>query len=340
MISSFGIHPNGQIVNRCTISSEGIQVQILTLGGIIQSLMLSPTWDSVVLSYPDLFGYLKNPAYLGAIVGRFANRIGNAQVNIEGVNYTLNVNQNDRHTLHGGVDGLSSQVFEIIDHRSDYLKLQHVSPHGHMGFPGTLTVDVLYQVTPYQLSITLNATTDRPTICNLTSHSYFNLSGEATIQNHTLQVHADTMLELQQDMIPTGKEIVLEHSEYDLRNPRQLSHKGAPFNLDHHFCAQNRSNDLKPLALLQAGDITMTLKSTSPGLQVYTGQWLPQANEIKQKFQPFAGVALEPQHWPDAPHHPHFPSTLLRPGECYENVIILGFRTSTGKEGSSSSELS
>lgn len=324
----FGVTPDGLEIDRCTISAEGITARVLTLGGVLQSLQVHPHLHSLVLGYPSLQGYLQNPACLGAVIGRFANRIGGAELTLEGRRYPLDPNQGGRHTLHGGREGFHLQRWELLSCDPRSVRLRHCSPSGHMGFPGELSAEVLYEVSPYQLSITLSATTDTLTCCALTSHSYFNLSGEGTIGSHLLQVDMDQRLEVDEELIPTGRLLPVEGTEYDLQTPTQLSRRGSPIALDHHLCSSPPREDLRALASLEAKGIKMELSSSAPGIQIYTGEGLSGASVAGCHFEPFSGVALEPQRWPDAPNHPHFPSALLRPGERYENVITLGFRTS------------
>ena len=200
---TFGTLPDGRGVEQLTLSSEQLTVKLLTLGAAVQSLYVRPSARSVVLGYERLEGYLHNTAHLGAVVGRFANRIGGAQVTIEGARYALDSNEG-RHTLHGGRDGLTHQLWEVEAHSEREALLKVSLPDGHMGFPGALQVEARYQLSGAQLTLTLSATCDAPTLCNLTSHCYFNLSGAPSIGSHTLQVQAERRLEVDQEMIPTG----------------------------------------------------------------------------------------------------------------------------------------
>ena len=327
-VERFGYTLSGEPVERCVIQAEGIRVGLLTFGATIQSLHVPSQPSSLVLGYSSLEGYLKNPACLGAVIGRFANRIQGAQALISGERYTFDPNQSGRHCLHGGREGFHLKPWRLCECDERQVKLSLTSPDGDMGFPGELSIEALYEVSPHQLKVTLSAVTDAPTLCNLTCHPYFNLTGAGSLEGHHLQVYADHLLEVDPELIPTGRLLPIHETPFDLRTPRPLVDQGQALSIDHHFTARG-PDGLKPLASLEAGALCMTISSTSPGLQVYTGEGLSGASVEGQRFAPFNGVALEPQLWPDAPNHPHFPSALLNPGARYENVITFGFRRSS-----------
>ena len=324
-LSIFGRLPDGREVHSIELKVEGLRARLITLGAALQALYVEPDAHSVVLGYPSLEGYLENPAHLGAVVGRFANRIGGARFSLDGETYQLDANQAGRHTLHGGHDGLTRQLWRLDEHGPDYALMSARLPDGHMGFPGALEVEARYQLSAQRLELKLSARAEALTVCNLTTHAYFNLSGSGTIADHLLCVQAEELLELDAEQLPTGRRLSLDGSPLDLRQPRLLSERGAPLSLDHHYCLQEAPGPLKSVATLSHQGLTMTLSATAPGLQIYTGAGLDGASVADARLLPYAGVALEPQLWPDAPNQPHFYPARLAPGERYESLITFGF---------------
>lgn len=321
--------PNGGVIEQITLNNGTLRAQILSLGGVIQWLGWAGTDQNLVLGYPTVDPYLKNPGKLGALVGRYANRIAGAQAVIGGKTYHFDANVRDTHTLHGGRDTMAFHLMQVVDSTPTSVQLRDVIPDGHMGFPGTLTVDVTYTLDGSVLRTTIAATTDAPTLCNITGHSYFNLSGDHDISDHTLQVHADQVLEVDADSIPTGGYIDVASTPFDLRSPTPLGVDGMVRDLDHNYCLSHDQTPLRPVAHLQAGECRMTLATTEAGLQVYTGGHLGATLENAPNgtaFHPFAGVALEPQFYPNSPNQPAFAQALLSPGETYRHITEYRFQ--------------
>ncbi|MDP3891318.1 aldose epimerase family protein, partial [Nocardioides sp.] len=235
--------------------------------------------------------------------------------------------------LHGGPDGFDRRVWDVLDHGTDHLLLELVSPDGDQGFPGTVTARVRFEVDGDTLRTTCTARTDAPTLVSMTSHTYLNLEGEAagSIDDHLLTVHADHYTPTDATSIPLGDHADVGGTPFDLRTPARV---GAVVRHDHEQLLLARGVDhnyvvrgsgMRELARLTGGGLELSLRSDQPGLQVYTGNFLDgtQRGTSGGLYRQGAGIALEPQHFPDSPHHPEWPSTVLRPGEDYRTVTEL-----------------
>ena len=269
----------------------------------------------VVLGFPDLDGYLAHPEpFLGALIGRYANRIAGARFPLDGVTYALAPN-NGPNSLHGGERGFDKRVWDVtaVGHG---LRLTRVSPHGEEGFPGRLEVSVTYTLDERgALGIAYEAVTDAPTPVNPTNHSYWNLAGSGSAAGHELRVAASRFTPVDADLIPTGELADVTGTRFDLRAG------GPPGDLDHPFVVRGCETGWTPggplheVARLRGHGLALTVAADQPGVQVYSG------GAFSGRFlQPFAGVAIEPQLHPDSPHHegePGWPSAVLRPGETY-----------------------
>ena len=251
--------------------------------------------------------------YCGSICGRVANRIAGGSFELGGKTYELAVNNGPNH-LHGGLKGFSDMPWTVEDVSDTRLVLSLISPDGQENYPGTVTVRATYTVEGRRLSLQMEAGTDALTLLNLTNHAYWNLSGSGTVDTHCLQVNASAYTPMVAN-IPTGSIAPVEGSLYDLRRPACLGERNAPDAIaggydDNYVLATTPG--VKLAAVLTNGRRTLRVLTDAPGLQVYTGDYLP---------LPRGGVALEAQNFPDSPHHPHFPSIELRPGELYSRTI-------------------
>lgn len=290
---------------------------------------MNGTEREVLLGYQTAADYLLQPGYLGAIVGRYANRIAGASFDLDGRHVALQANEG-QHQLHGGAGGFHRQLWEVVSHTEDRLELALRSPDGDQGFPGELNVRAVYRVEPlFTVSVTLQATTTAPTLCSLTSHAYFNLDGDAQdIRNHRLRINADRYLPVRADLIPTGEQAAVSGTPFDFRAPRRIGDA-----LQELEGAQPGCHDhcwLDGSAALWSGDgqLALELLSTAPGLQFYAGEFLPRTpGRDGRPYAKHAGLALEPQALPDSPHHPEWPqkNALLRPGEVYRQQITYRF---------------
>ena len=240
----FGHMPNGEDVFQVTIESSDLQLKVLSLGAIIQDIRMRNVTHSLVLGYPRLEPYFINLGKLGAIVGRYANRISHGKAKIDGKIYSFDKNQNKTHTLHGGTDGSAARNWKIIEYDKSKVKLLDELPDGHMGFPGNLTVETTYKVNKTTIDIFIEASTDKTTLCNFTNHSYFNLDGAKNIANHNLIINCDNVLPVDKDGIPISKPVSAKELNLDFKNSRKLSDKGKPTEIDHNFCISNIRQNL------------------------------------------------------------------------------------------------
>lgn len=330
----FGVLPDGQTVRRLEISGYGMRAWVLTLGASLQNLRLDGIDHPLVLGYPELAPYLTHGRYFGAVVGRCANRIAGGTCQINGQTLTLDRNENNRTTLHGGSDGTGQRNWLISESGPAHLALSHLLPEGHMGFPGSLLLRVTYRILPGPvLSITMLATSTETTLCNLAQHSYFNLDGQDTVADHWLTSPAPRYLPVDADLIPLGPRADVQDTPLDFRQPVQLGPRLSGPVIDHNLCVYpDKRLNPRRVASLSAGSVKLDIDSTEPGLQVYLGDHLrgegPPGNHGKPYGQ-HAGIALESQLWPDAVHHPDYPTTLLTVGRLYRQVTNLAFSRMT-----------
>ncbi|MFD4605600.1 aldose epimerase family protein [Streptomyces sp. NPDC058464] len=320
MSELFGTLSDGTVVHRWTLERAGTRVRVLSYGGIVQSVEV-PDRDGrpadVVLGFAGLDGYLENPGpYLGALVGRYANRIAHARFPLDGVTYALEPN-NGPNSLHGGARGFDKRVWEAaaVEHG---VRLSRVSPHGEEGFPGRLAVTVTYTLDASgALHISYEAVTDAPTVVNLTNHSYFNLAGSGNAGGHELRIAASRYTPVDGDLIPTGEPADVSGSRFDFRTARKV---GSGY--DHNLVLDKGVTEA-PVEVAELHDPasgrTLTVATTEPGVQLYT------AEHLSGPFAPGDGVALETQHFPDSPNRPGFPSTRLDPGGTYRSETVYGF---------------
>ena len=318
----FATLSDGTPVHRWTLERAGVRVRILSYGGIVQSVEV-PDRDGrtadVVLGFAGLEGYLEHSGpYLGAFVGRYANRIAGGRFALDGVTYALAPN-NAPNSLHGGENGFDKRVWDMEAAGAHGVRLSRISPHGEEGFPGRLEVSGTYSLDESgALRISYEAVTDAATIVNLTNHSYFNLAGSGNAGGHELRIDASRFTPVDADLIPTGIEEVAG-TRFDFRQTRKI---GAGY--DHNFVLDKGVTEqaVEVAELYDPGSgRVLTVATTEPGLQLYTADHLP------EPFAPGDGVALETQHFPDSPNRPEFPSTVLRPGEVYRSQTVYGFGT-------------
>lgn len=323
----FGTLPDGQPVRRFELQGQGLRVGILTYAATVQDVRLDGVAHPLVLGYPDLTPYLDEGTYMGALVGRFANRIGNARARIAGRDHQLDRNFRDRHILHGGRDGTGRRNWQVVEAGADHLTLTDTLPDGHMGFPGELTVRVNYRVLDGPaLGIQITARTDAETICGFVTHGYWNLDGSGTVAGHVLECAADTRLPVNDDQIPIGDPVPVER-RFDWRQPVRIGDRLDAGLIDHNYCLSPRRVPPRPVAKLSAGGLSLIVETTEPGLQLYAGDHLSGGAPglSGRPHARFAGLALEPQIWPDAPNHEGYPDACLRPGETYRQITTFRF---------------
>ncbi|MDI6516045.1 aldose epimerase family protein [Streptomyces coelicoflavus] len=320
MSELFGTLSDGTPVHRWTLERAGVRVRVLSYGGIVQSAEV-PDRDGnaadVVLGFADLDGYVTHPEpYLGALVGRYANRIAGGRFPLDGRTYALAPNEGPN-VLHGGARGFDKRVWDV-QAVAEGVRLSRVSPHGEEGFPGRVEMSVTYTLQESgALRIAYEAVTDAPTVLNPTNHSYFNLGGSGHAGGHELRLAASRITPVDAGLIPTGGLDDVTDTRFDFRRARKV---GSGY--DHNFVLDKGVTDAaEQVAELYdpASGRVLTVATTEPGLQLYT------ADHLGEPFAPGDGIALETQHFPDSPNRPGFPSTVLRPGEVFCSETVYGF---------------
>jgi len=326
MIEDFGQLPDGAPVQRISLRKGSLEASVLTFGAIIQDLQFNG--QRVVLGYSDLAGYLSDQNYMGAVVGRCANRVSGGVAVIDGKAHQLTLNCDNRDHLHGGTTGFSARNWSIEQHDKASVLLKMVSEDGDEGYPGRAEVLLRYTLTGGgALRVKMTATTDKATLVNLTQHSYFNLDGSATIADHSLEVAAERYLPLSDDLVPTGDVRNVAWTAFDFQDGRKI---GASQAHDLNYCLADKPRDSVEFAAAledAAGDMRMEVWTTEPGLQLYDGGQM-QGSSIGHGGAPYgpkAGVCLEAQRWPDGINNEGFPNVVLRPGETYTHISEFRF---------------
>ncbi|MCP3467803.1 aldose epimerase family protein [Bradyrhizobium sp. CCGUVB23] len=347
----FGTLPDGRAVERVVLCGQGgFEARIITHGAVIQALIAPDAkggTDDVVLGYDDFAGYLAERKFFGATVGRYANRIADARFVLDGETVQLAAN-NGPNALHGGLDGFDRklwQIADLADGAEPAVTLTYTSEHGEEGYPGRLDVRLTYRVTgPAQLSVSMEATSDRPTIVNLTNHSFFNLEGATSatpILDHKLMVAADHFLAIDPTAIPlAGPPHAVAGTPFDFRTPTpvgarirqndQQLRNGKGY--DHTFCLP-LDGGLRLAARVEAprSGRVMELFTDQPGLQVYSGNYLDGsvAGKGGRLYRQSDALCLEPHIWPNSPNRPDFPSSRLAPGSVYKHHTVYRFGVSS-----------
>ncbi len=340
----FGKTKDGKAVELYTMTnSHGVQVRAMTYGGIITSIKVpdrSGAMADVVLGFDTLDGYLTDPPYFGAIVGRYGNRIAKGQFTLDGRTYKLATNNGPNH-LHGGIKGFDKVVWTARSVESAEgvgVALTRVSPDGEEGYPGNLNATVTYILTDRnELIVRYQATADKATPVNLTQHSYFNLTGGGDILGHELTLNADRYTPVDATLIPTGELAPVEGTPFDFRrrtaigarikqdDPQLKNGNG----YDHNWVLNRTGTGLQVAARVVEPKTGRTLEvsTTEPGVQFYSGNFLD--GTIKGKggavYNLRNGLCLETQHFPDSPNHSNFPTTILKPGDTYSSQTVFTF---------------
>jgi aldose 1-epimerase len=341
----FGKTPDGTPVEIFALSDGTHEARIATYGGVLVSFKTpdrSGNVADVVLGFDDVDGYVSNfngpkDAFFGALIGRYANRIAHGTFTLEGKQYSLPKN-NGENTLHGGPHGFNNVVWNAKP-VANGVELSYFSKDGEEGFPGNLTATVRYTLDGGNLRIEYSATTDRPTLVNLTNHSYFNLAGQGDILNHQLTLHASRFTPVDAGLIPTGELKAVQSTPFDFREAKAIGsrinendeqlHLGHGY--DHNWVLDHPSGKLSEAAELYDPSTGRVLKvlTDQPGIQFYSGNFLD--GSIKGKggkpYDLHAALCLETQHFPDSPNHPDFPTTELKPGQRYHTVTVFEFST-------------
>jgi aldose 1-epimerase len=335
---SFGNYYNTPVIEYTITNSSGMQAGILNYGGTITKLITPDKkgkMGDVVLGFETFGGYTqKNEPYMGALVGRYANRIANAKFTLDGKTYKLAPN-NFGNSLHGGNVGFDKVIWNVEKIGDSSLKLTYQSKDGEEGYPGNLNVQVIYTLgSDNSLKIDYTATADKATPVNLTNHSYFNLSAgkDSTILDHVLQLNADKYTPVNDQLIPTGQIADVKGTPLDFTSAKAIGKdignvKGG---FDHNWILNKNGGQLQEAATVfdPGSGRFMEVFTTQPGIQFYSGNFLNgalQTTKGGQVYNPHAGLCLETQHYPDSPNKPSFPSTILKPGETYRQTTVYKF---------------
>lgn len=340
-IEHYGRTQSGETVDRVTIG-DGVRAEVLTYGGIIARLEVpgrDGRRDNVVLGLSNLEDYETRSPSFGATIGRYANRIGGGRFTLDGTSYELPRNEGEN-TLHGGLRGFGKRVWAIETADVAAVTLRCVSEDGEEGFPGRLQLRVRFAIQGTTLRLEYTAETDRPTVLNLTNHSYFNLAGEGSgdVWDHELRLAADHIVELRGDGIPTGAILDVMNTPFDFREPRYVgervrdAHPQIVAGLGYDACFVLRGSGMREAAVVREGSSgrVMTVRTDQPAVQLYSANKLSGAlvGPSGRAYRSGDGLCFETQHYPDSPNHPHFPSTVLRPGAVFrsesEYVFSLG----------------
>jgi aldose 1-epimerase len=337
----------GRPVNLYTLTnSHGVEIKAMNYGGIILSIKVPDRkgqLGDIVLGHETMEGYVPNPPYLGAIVGRYANRIAGGTFALDGKAYTLPKNDGPN-TLHGGVDKTFNKVVwdgEALKGKSG-VAFTYLSKDGEEGFPGNVKVKVTYTLTDAnELVIDYEATADKATPINLSQHSYFNLAGEGTsdILNHEIMINADRFTPVDKNLIPTGELHPVKGTPFDFTTSTKVGARIEDtydqmilgHGYDHNWVLNRKGAGLVLAARVYepTSGRVLEVSTTQPGVQFYTGNFLDgtvtgkQGHVYKRRF----GLCLETQHFPDSPNHPDFPSTILKPGETFKSKTVFKFST-------------
>ncbi|MCQ2070846.1 MAG: galactose mutarotase [archaeon] len=321
-IADFGTLPDGTPVHAATFSAHGMSITVCDYGCTILSMVV-PDRDGrpvdVVLGYPSLDDYTTRSGRMGATIGRFANRIAGARFTLDGKTYEVTRNRGNNH-IHGGDRGFDKRVWRIDSTCSDGIAMSIVSEDGEEGYPGRLEMSVRFTLSEKGLRIDYDGVSDRDTVCNLTNHSYFNLAGEGTVDDHVVTLRAGKYTPLDGDGVPTG-EIADVDEVHDLREPAALEGK----RFDDNFMADGE--DVATVCCDRTG-IAMDVRSDLPAFQFYTADGLKTCPaKDRGTYGPRSGLCVETQFCPDSPNRPGFPSCTLRKGERYSHYTEYLFRT-------------
>ena len=344
----FGEMPDGTKVKKFTLKNEaGMEVDVITYGGIITRWTAPDSngaYEDIVLGFDDLDQYLEGNPYFGALIGRYGNRIANGKFSLDGETYTLATNDGDNH-LHGGEKGFDKVVWDGVAKTTEEgaaVELTYTSEDGEEGYPGKLDVKVTYILTDDNaLDIQYEAVTDKPTVVNLTQHSYFNLSGQLSepVLDHEIYLNADTYLPVDDGLIPTGEFREVAGTPFDFKEPKPIGEEIEAENeqlslgggYDHCWVLNDGEEDFRLAASAHHVETGRLLEvyTNEPGIQFYSGNFLDGTLPSKTggAYVKRSGFCLETQHYPDSPNQADFPSVRLNPGETYSSRTMYKLST-------------
>lgn len=342
----YGQLADGTQVDMITLTNpNGIEIDVISYGGIITRLLTPDAkgqLGDIVLGFDNLDDYVSSSPYFGALIGRYGNRIADGKFSLDGVTYQLDTNDGLNH-LHGGVQGFDKKVWTMAPFTSENsagIVLTLLSPDGDQGYPGNLNVEVVYELSAdNQLDMRFKANTDKATVVNLTQHTYFNLAGQGDILAHQMQINSDTITPVGAGLIPTGELSSVEGTPFDFRQPKAIGKDIGVENeqlalglgYDHNYVVKAEVSDELVLAATVSEPTTgrvLEVWSEEPAVQFYSGNFLDGTLAGKGRtFGHRSGFCLEPQHNPDSPNQPQFPSTTLLPQDTYQTRIVYRFAT-------------
>lgn len=314
MPRALGTAPDDSSVAQVTLRGGGLRAQVMTWGASVQGLWLDGIGHSLLRGSPDLRAYFADLLYFGAVVGPVANRIANARFTLDGRTFSLDANEGGKTILHGGVHGTGQRNWAIADLGPAHCRLEITQPGGLHGFPGPLEIAVTYTLEEQSaLLVEVEGHSAVPALFAPAFHGYWTLDGAADLRGHRLQVDAESYLPVDADMIPLGPPAPVAGTMFDFRKASAIDQS-----IDHNLCLSSERVPIRPVAWLEAGKLRLELATTEPGLQVYasggtsSGHW---PGHEGRPFGPYAGLALEPQHWPDAANRADYPSPRIDPGQ-------------------------
>ncbi len=335
---------DGKKIDLFTIKNDsGVIVKITNFGARVVSIIVPDNkgkFRDIALGYPSIEGYFNDENYAGAIIGRYANRIAKGKLKLDGKEYQLATNSGPN-SLHGGYKGFDKVTWDAHQ-EGNALKLNYIAADMEEGFPGKLKLEIVYILSAdNELKIKFSATTDKTTIINLVGHAYFNLKGEGNgdILNHWLEIFGDKMTPVDNFQIPVGRIESVKGTPFDFTTPHLVGQRINESNeqlknglgYDHNWVLNNQTGKLALAAKVSEPEtgIVLEIFTTEPGIQFYSGNLLNSktAGKSGKPFYPRSGLALEPQHYPDSPNHPDFPSTVLEPGKTYKSETVYKFST-------------
>jgi aldose 1-epimerase len=339
----FGTTPAGEQVDVYTFTNGRVSIAMLTWGATIQRIDVPDRRGrlaNINLGFDNLPDYASLSPYFGSTIGRYGNRIAKGRFTLDGKTYQLPIN-NEPNSLHGGTIGFDKRVWKATVVRTDDtigVEFKYVSPDGEMGYPGTLSTTATYTLDRRNnLRIDYHATTDKPTVLNLTNHAYFNLQGEGTssVDDHYLYINARAYTPVDETLIPTGAIAPVAGTPFDFTRPTQIGARNRHDHpqlligrgYDHNFVLNGSGMRLAAKAWERDSGRLLTVHTTEPGVQLYAGNFLDGTftGIGNRAYRQGDAFCLETQHYPDSPNHPNFPSTVLRPGQTFRSTTVFGF---------------
>ena len=333
----FGYTKDNKQVDAYTLIDDGMEVEIITFGAALRNIIIPTSCGprDINFGFDEVSDYETKTGYLGAIIGRYANRIGKSEFTLDGKKYQMDDNDGEN-SLHGGYNAFDQKVWDATV-KPDGLYLSLHSPDMENGYPGNLDVEVKYSLKNRELTIEYTAKSDANTPLNLTNHTYFNLSGHnaGSIENHKIQIFADYITQMDETLIPTGHKMDVTDTPFDFREPKLIgpgfesTHRQIILGdgYDHNFVLSDLPyRDLTPAAVLECDGIKMTCLTTMPGIQFYSGNFLiGETGKEDAKYEKRTGLCLETQYWPDSVNKPEFPDSILKKGETYHHITVYRF---------------